>query len=259
MKTVVYQSFRTENVPSFISRCMDTVRHWAGLRGFDYRFIDDRMFDYAPDWYREKADNDKCLVSDLTRLELAREFLSGGYQRSVWVDADIVIFEPDGFTVEISEGFALCREIWVDRKSDWFRPPVTAENVNNSVSVFCSDNDFLDYYIDKCKSIVRNTSILSPIEVGTKFLTSHHKDKPLKLIQDVGLFSPVVMNDIATGGRSYLRAYGRDFRTRIHAANLCNSFLGKKFMEIDMTEQLYDLVIDRLMETRGEVVNRFMK
>jgi hypothetical protein len=259
MKTVVYQSFRTENVPHYITRCMETVRDWAQLKGFDYRFIDDRMFSYAPAWYREKVNNDKCLISDLARLELAREFLDGGYDRTVWVDADILVFSPDEFDIQIQDGFALCKEVWVWRKKYRFWPPKTGAAVNNSVSVFCKGNGFLDFYIDKCKSIVRERQDIIHVEVGTKFLTRVHKKDPIKLIQDVGLFSPVVMNDIATCGRTYLRAFARKFKTRIHAANLCNFFLGKRAMEIDMTERVYDLVVDRLLESRGDVVNRFMK
>jgi len=57
MRTVVYQSFRTENVPAWISRCLESVRLWAGAKGYDYRFIGDEIFDLAPGWYREKAKN----------------------------------------------------------------------------------------------------------------------------------------------------------------------------------------------------------
>ncbi len=50
--TVVFQSFRTRDVPAWITRCMETARAWAALRGFDYQFLDDRFFDRIPDRYR---------------------------------------------------------------------------------------------------------------------------------------------------------------------------------------------------------------
>jgi hypothetical protein len=46
-RTVVYQSYRTRDVPAWIATCMHTVRAWAASRGFDYRFIDGRLFDRA--------------------------------------------------------------------------------------------------------------------------------------------------------------------------------------------------------------------
>ena len=42
MKTLVIQSFRTHSVPPWIERCLDSVRRWAALRGYDYRLTDDR-------------------------------------------------------------------------------------------------------------------------------------------------------------------------------------------------------------------------
>ena len=68
MKTLVYQSFRTSDVPVWVTRCMKTVRGWAADRGFDYQFFDDRFFEYAPDWYREKVKHHRLLVGDLARL-----------------------------------------------------------------------------------------------------------------------------------------------------------------------------------------------
>ena len=53
MKTLVCQSFRTSDVPGWVTRCMKSVRGWAADRGFDYQFFDDRFFEYAPDWCRE--------------------------------------------------------------------------------------------------------------------------------------------------------------------------------------------------------------
>ena len=45
MKTVVFQSYKTEDVPPWIATCMDGVRQWSAAKGFDYRFMDDQFFD----------------------------------------------------------------------------------------------------------------------------------------------------------------------------------------------------------------------
>ncbi len=77
MKTLVYQSFRTSDVPGWVTRCMKSVRGWAADRGFDYQFFDNRFFEYAPDWYREKVKHRRLLVGDLARLELAKQISRG--------------------------------------------------------------------------------------------------------------------------------------------------------------------------------------
>ena len=57
MKTVVYQSYRTTSVPAWIDECMKSVRRWAQLKGFEYVFFDDEIFERVPSWYRQKANN----------------------------------------------------------------------------------------------------------------------------------------------------------------------------------------------------------
>ena len=111
MKTLVYQSFRTSDVPGWVTRRMKSVRGWAADRGFDYQFFDDRFFEYAPDWYREKVKHHRLLVGDLARLELGKKFLAEGYDRTIWIDADVIVFDSENFNVDIREDFAFCRNI----------------------------------------------------------------------------------------------------------------------------------------------------
>jgi hypothetical protein len=43
------------------------------------------------------------LVSDLARLTLARDYLAQGYDRALWVDADVVVFDPDALALDPPE------------------------------------------------------------------------------------------------------------------------------------------------------------
>ncbi len=43
------------------------------------------------------------LMTDLGRLELAREFLDHRFERTIWVDADIVVFNAAKFKVEVND------------------------------------------------------------------------------------------------------------------------------------------------------------
>ena len=49
-KTLVIQSHRMPLPAPWMQRCLDSVRTWAEARGFDYRFLDDELFDLVPDW-----------------------------------------------------------------------------------------------------------------------------------------------------------------------------------------------------------------
>src|SRR5271155_4687165 len=97
-QTVVFQSYRTQNVPKWIVGCMETARGWAGMRGFDYQFLDDRFFDRVPAEFRART-TDKLILTDIARLLVTRELLEGGYERVVWIDADVAVFDPESWVL----------------------------------------------------------------------------------------------------------------------------------------------------------------
>jgi hypothetical protein len=247
---------------------MQTVKAWAALKGFDYLFIDDRLFDYVPPWYREKVNAQVQLVSDLARLELARELLAGGYERTIWMDADLVVFDAEHLDILIEEEYAFCREIWLEKLGglralrcglttlSWPKRVQPLFRVNNAATVFTKSNSMLDFYIHACKLLVKNKRGEIPKqEVGTFFLTRLYKSLRFPLLTDIALFSPLVMHDIAGGRGDYTRLYIEQFGSPVRAANLCASYSGEKYNGLPMSERLYGLVLDRLLETKGAVVN----
>jgi hypothetical protein len=256
MKTVVYQSYRTVNVPDWISLCMLSVREWARQQEFEYRFFDDVMFSYAPDWYREKVANNVLLVSDLARLEIARELTSEGFDRAIWIDADILIFDPTEFSVNVYEQFAFCREIWLDladgNRLAW------SSRVNNSVSVFLGDNDFLDFYRYACQQLVRNNEKPSPLAVGTSFLTSLQPVLGFQLITSVGILSPILMYEILNGKTQALQVYMNQVGQPLRAINLCASLGGKRLLDLVVDDAAFARTVDRLLEGQGAILNSLL-
>ena len=103
MRSVVFQSFRTADVSPWQERCLRSVREWASSRGVEYRFVDDSFFERCPAWYREKVHADKLLMSDLARLIVARELHDEGFERVVWVDADLLVVAAAGFDAGLAE------------------------------------------------------------------------------------------------------------------------------------------------------------
>ncbi|MDR3560435.1 MAG: hypothetical protein P4N59_03190 [Negativicutes bacterium] len=250
MKTVVYQSYRTENVPGWISRCLDTVRAWAKESQYDYEFYDDSFFDCLPQWYKDKTEGNMCLMSDLARLYTAKRLLAQGYERAIWVDADMIVFDSANFVIPVQSGFAFCREAWVEK--EWGRYSMS-ERVNNAVSVFTAGSeDFLEFYISACITIVRESQGMpQKIAVGTIFLTNLHSQIKFPLLNNVGLFSPAIMQAILTDSARGLREYARGFGYPVAAANLCSSFRGP------MEDEMFETVIEKLIESKGGIVNRY--
>lgn len=280
LKTIVYQSYRTENVPSWISKCMETVRNWASLKGFDYYFIDDRMFSYAPDWYRKKVKNNVLLVSDLARLEIAKELLAQGYDRTIWVDADIVIFDPENFNINIEEEFAFTRELWaIHNKLNCYE---YSTRVCNAVTVMVKNNSILDFYIYACKSMVENPDwkirfkndtgwkiklkrsldryrytykegFIPPSFVGTIFLTRLYEQTAFPLLNNVGLFSPDIVHEMTKAHSNMLKQYMKKWIDPIYAANLCGSFYGTQKSDFVMS------IVEKLLLSKGQIINKYLE
>ena len=257
MKTVVHQSYRTSNVPGWITVCMESVKSWAAGCGFDYRFMDDSFLDLAPGWFRERCAGEICPVTDLARLVMARDLLDEGYERAVWVDADVLVFAPQLMNVDTPTGSAFCFELWPFLDTNWQLQ--CDRKVNNSVSVFTRGNRQLEFLIDSCERIVSSKSRVDRLELGSTFLTGLAWLLPLRVLDNIGMFSPLLMQDIASGQEQWTAAYAAQLPAPLAAANLCNSLVGVHVHGHTAPEASYDAVIEACLRTSGDIVNRHVR
>ena len=232
---------------------MRSARDWAAARGIEYRFLDDSFFNRCPDWYRAKVQSNVLLMSDLARLMVARELLDESFDRAIWIDADLLIFAPAAFDVQVTAGFAFCRELWVGPQGGKF---VGWSRVNNAVCAFDRGHPFLDFYIDAAQRTVRQSmQTPDPLAVGTKFLTGLNEITPVPLIGGVGTLNPITMEHLSRGSLEPLREYRKKFAQPIAAANLCWSFRGKSIQGVTMTDAIYQGAVDRLLGDAGREIS----
>lgn len=257
MKTIVFQSYRTTNVAPWVDRCLETVRRWAGAIGADYAFIDDSLFEAVPGWYFDKAKGAVTVVTDLARLVVARKYLADGYQRAIWVDADVVIFAPEHLQIPDDWPFAFCREIWVHLEGKGTL--VFTQKTNNALCVFhASDTQFLDHYIDACATMIRgHKGLLQGAEVGTAYLTAMQRIMKFPVLQNVGLLSPLLMREITQEGSRFSAHYITRMGSPLGAANLSASYNGRTTDGVAMTDAVFDTVIDRLLDSQGAILNKW--
>lgn len=238
-RTIVYQSYRTHDVPDVIALCMESCRNWAAAKGLEYRFFDDSFFELVPAWMREKCRQHVLPVTDIARLIAARQFLNVGYDRTIWVDADVLIFDPNNFSIDESIPSAFIRETWLERDS-YFRP-VIKRHVANAVCTFTNGSALLDFCIERNELECQKALSIHPLQIGTRFLTDLHRLVPFDTLQNVGLFSPTVIADELIGEGNYVAAYMQAHGSPIFAANLCASVVGRQ-------EQGYIMSYDDLLE-----------
>ncbi len=110
--TLVIQSHRVPLPYAWLQPCLDSVANWARARGYDYRFVDDQIFDMLEPGLNEKTGTQRVIASDLARLKSLQQGLAGGYACVVWCDADFLIFNAGEFVLP-EDDFTLGREVWV--------------------------------------------------------------------------------------------------------------------------------------------------
>ena len=246
--TLVIQSFKSGEIPAWINTCLDSVRLWAKKSNFDYEFVDDEIFDLLPKNYRQIADKRVPILTDLGRLLLIRRAISGAYRTAIWVDADVLVFDPALLSIPLGVGHAFCREMWVQNdpnKKGSFR---VYKNVHNAVCLFERGDAFLNFYVYACERIVTASQGLVPNQiVGTKFLTALHNIVAFPLINSVGMLSPVVLRDIASGGGEAIDCLIAELPDPLAAVNLCMSLVGGTGEGVQLSDQRMELICDRLM------------
>ena len=248
VSTVVIQSYRTVAVPVWIETCMQSVRDWALSAEFSYEFVGDEIFDLLPDDYRQAAVGRIPVLTDLGRLLLIRRALEGRFNRAIWVDADVLGFYADCLSVPADMDYAFCREVWVQPNHRRPHNLKCFRNVHNAFCLFERGNPFLDFYIHACERIVRAAAGQMPNQiVGTKFLTALHNMCGLPLLETVGMFSPLVIRDVAAGGGEAVACLRREIPGPLAAANLCSSLFDGEADGVALNDELMVQVCRRLI------------
>ena len=253
MSTIVFQSYRTHDVAPWITRCLAAAKGWAAQRGHDYAFIDDRLFDLLPPWYSAAVGHRLLPRTNLARLLAARTYLAQGYSRAIWIDADVLVFDPGRWVVEAGEeGFAFTREMWFETR---WGAPVSRFGVNNAVFVVDAGNPFLDFCIWAHERIARTNTEIHDYATTTRLLTDLHRGAPLPLLTSVGLISAIVNRALRESRVAELRAYMQAHGHPVRAANLSGSIVGRNVNSLVLTSDDQLAVIDVLLRTQGAALN----
>ena len=139
MRTLIFQS-HAPKPPYWIERCTATVREWTAAKGYDYRLIGDELFEGTPPAIARKAPS-VLPLTDLGRLLWTQRYLKEGYERVAWIDSDVVIFDPENFSIDSDSKHLVCREVMA--KLDGGKL-ITTTAVNPTITVFQAGSPLLD-------------------------------------------------------------------------------------------------------------------
>ena len=245
--TLVIQSHRVPLPYAWLQPCLDSVASWAREKGYDYRFVDDQIFDLLEPELVEKIHGQTVIASDLARLKSLQRGLAEGYTCVIWCDADFLIFNTDDFILPEAD-FALGREVWVQLDEDGkLRAYV---KLHNAFLMFRQDNHFLDFYTDTAERLLRlNQGGMPPQFIGPKLLTALHNIVICPVMETAGMLSPAVMRDLLTGGGEALDLFHRKSSASLAGANLSSSLTeGEGLTDAHMNSLI------QLLSSRGSLV-----
>lgn len=220
MRVLVLQSDKPPPQAAWRRACLASVRSWAAAQGYDYRFIGDELFDPVPDNLRQACRGVVLPLTDIGRLLWLQKLLDEGWDRVIWLDADILIFDPD---LRI-EAEAVGREIWISKGlRDGFR---AAESVNNCVLSMSARSPLLARLLEATLAEAATFSAAPhPRTLGPDLFRRLHAAQPLPVAPDIAMASPPMIAGLAGGDTSALAAHHAVWKGPVRAANLCGSLI----------------------------------
>lgn len=242
--TLVIQSHRHPLPFPWLDDCLTSVQEWSDVNGFDYKFLGDELFEPLAQDLIHKTHHQVVITTDLARLLQLQYFLNQDYDIVIWCDADFLIFNPENFLLP-NENFALGREVWIQRdKNNQLR---SYRKVHNAFMMFRRGNHFLDFYCDSAERLLRqNQGRVPPQFIGPKLLTALHNIVQCPVMETAGMFSPLVLQDIARGYGEALSLMQKKSSANLAGANICGSMVGHG----GLTNSLVQRVITRLLSAK---------
>jgi hypothetical protein len=236
--TLVIQSHRAPLPYPWLGRCLASVRDWCAQHRYGYRFLGDELFERVPGALLRKTRAQPVIATDLARLRVLQEALAEHYRAVIWLDADVLVFDPAAFRPP-DTAYAVGREVWV--QPDGQGRLKVYRKVHNAFLLFRRGNPFLDFYADTAERLLAlNRGTMPPQYLGPKLLTALHNVAQLPVLESAGMLSPAVCRDILDGGGAALDLFRAHSMQPPAAANLCVSSCDRQELVAADMERLID-------------------
>ena len=240
MKTLVVQSAAAQR-SAWIDRCLNSVRNWADVAQYDYRFMGDEIFEFVPAWYVAKCTDKLPVATDLARLVWMQQLLQQDAADCViWLDADVLVFAPH-LRIAPQTTCLFGYEHWVQPKRGKAGFEVRG-NVHNAVAAFRQGCPILPFLIEVIQRLMRRADPdhIAPQMMGPKLLNHLHNLADFELTHQVGAVSPDLLTELAGTPGAAMAAWTRRLREPMLAANLAASTAGA-------VEECLNPAMDRLL------------
>ncbi len=235
MRVLALQSDKPAPRAAWRRRCLASVEGWAAARGYEYRFIGDELFSPIPENLRRACRGVVLPLTDIGRLLWLRKLLDEGWDRVIWLDADILIFDP---ALRI-EAEVVGREIWISKGlRDGFR---AAESVNNCVLSMTAKSPLLGRLLDA--TLAEAAELRAPPHpraLGPDLFRRLHSAQSLPVAPDIAMASPPMIASLADREPAAMAAHHSVWKGPVRAANLCGSLIEDDDLALKAVERLLE-------------------
>lgn len=251
-ETLILQAYEADRRPAWIDACLASVRRWSEANGFGYHFTTD-FFGRIPGWFRDACGAETGPLTDLARVLLMEEQLAPG-RTVVWVDADVLAFDPAALALP-DVGFFAIDEVSVLRDPASGRPQL-GRGINGALLGATQGDPRLALYRSAIGQVVRDRADGSiPRTIAGPVLLTHLAERlAIDRIGNVGLLTPLMIDELHHGAPDLVRTLMLATGRRLAAANLCH-FAAALAPDRAYYDMVMERVIERLLATRGALLN----
>lgn len=194
---MVIQSAPPDAEP-WVVGCMNSVRQWATPAGYEYRFLDDALFEKLPDNLREKLAQRTPVMADLARLLWIRELHEAACEWVLWLDADTLIVDP-AFRLSTHVHTTFGEELWLqERRQGGYE---VRRQPHNAFILLHRDSPVRDFLIFAVESVLQriDPGHIPPQVAGPKLLKALHNIVAFDLEPAAGALSPLLQTVLVQG------------------------------------------------------------
>ena len=236
---IVLQSFRQHDVPSWINRCQDSVKKFSQSRGFDYKFIGDELFDFAPDWARKKVlnnNNNLCTVADICRLEwMKQEFAN--YEVVIWADIDILIINSKNINLDLSSDYGFSYELYFEENKP------AQHGLNNAFMFFNRRSSMLDRYLEGTYEAISSMDSVDRTALAGDLLRGWNIPES-NIIHGLNILNfAAILNIYKDSQKLILEYIASQAKSSVGGANLC---LNERSLYMGEERASYDHILDEV-------------
>lgn len=234
-RVLVLQSYKPPPWAEWRRLCLGSVRSWATAQGYAYRFIGDELFDPIPEDIRSACAGVLLPLTDIGRLLWLQKLLTDGWDRVIWLDADILIFDS---TLRI-DAETVGREVWISKGvRTGYR---AAKSINNCVISTTTQSALLERLLRATNEAVAGfQKPPHPRTLGPDLFRRLHAVEPLPVASDIAMASPIMIKSLAAGDPSPLAAHHAIWGGPVRAANLCGSLVEDDELALRAVARLLD-------------------